>query len=265
MPVSRLENGKKQDDAKGKDGVGKLERMALAKDQAEIRLAGDDDDRKIVGYASVFYDGTNKTEYELWEDMVERIMPGAFDEALAKRDDVRGLFNHDPDNILGRTSAGTMELRTDKKGLWYEIEPGDTTIARDVVASIERGDIDGSSFAFRVVSEEVRKEDDVYIREITKVRLFDVGPVTFPAYTAATSDYREKEEVACEVRDRVSFTEASDGELHNAVFGPPNGSGEKPAAEQRDGTPAVRGVDDPETVEWNKRVDDLEASLTPGE
>lgn len=180
------------------------ERRALAMKAAEVRIAEDGDERKIVGYASVFYDGTPDTEYQLWEDYVERIMPGSFDRALADKDDVRGLFNHDPDNLLGRTSAGTMTLAVDKRGLSYEIEPGDTTMARDVVEHIKRGDVDGSSFAFRVTDEDIRKENDVYIREISGVQLFDVGPVTYPAYTATTSGYRTEEAVMAEMRAAVA-------------------------------------------------------------
>lgn len=179
---------------------GKRESRSLPMAQAELRLKGDGDGKKIVGYASVFYDETEDTEYALWEDMKERIMPGAFDDALTNPDDVRGLFNHDPNQILGRTSAGTLKLTVDKRGLFYEIEPGDTTTARDVVESIKRGDVDGSSFAFRVLDEELKKEDGKYVREITRVNLFDVGPVTYPAYAAATSGYRKEEAVAAEVR-----------------------------------------------------------------
>jgi HK97 family phage prohead protease len=179
---------------------GKQESRSLPLAQAELRIEGDDDGKKIVGYASVFYDGTEGTEYALWEDMKERIMPGTFDDALGNPDDVRGLFNHNPDQILGRTSAGTLKLSVDKRGLFYEIAPGDTTVARDVVESIKRGDVDGSSFAFRVLDEELKKEDGKYVREITRVSLFDVGPVTYPAYAAATSGYRKEEAVAAEVR-----------------------------------------------------------------
>jgi len=165
-----------------------------------LRIDDAGDEPKIVGYASVFYDGTPGTEYALWEDTDERIMPGTFDDALSTPDDVRGLVNHDPNQILGRTASGTLKLSVDSRGLYYEITPADTTTARDVVQSIKRGDVDGSSFAFRVLDEEYKKEDGKYVREITRVKLFDVGPVTYPAYAAATSGYRKEEMVAAEVR-----------------------------------------------------------------
>src|ERR1700728_2523684 len=80
---------------------------------------------EICGYGAVFYDGTPDTEYPMWPGAVERIMPGAFDRAL-REDDVRGLFNHDPNLLLGRTASGTMRLRVDDVGLWYSIDPAMT-------------------------------------------------------------------------------------------------------------------------------------------
>ena len=150
----------------------------------------------IVGYASVFYDGTPETEYQLWDGYVERIMPGAFDRAI-REDDVRGLFNHDPDHLLGRTLAETLRLSVDQRGLRYEIEPPDTQLGRDLVASIERGDLTGSSFAFTVTDEVWRVVEEVHIREIEGVRLYDVGPVTYPAYEATTTGLRSELEARC--------------------------------------------------------------------
>lgn len=141
---------------------------------------------KIEGYASVFYDGTPDTEYQLWDGAVERIMPGAFDRAL-KQDDPVALFNHDPSQLLGRKSAGTLRLSVDEKGLRYEIPPADTTVFRDVLEMQARGDLKGSSFGFWVKADQRRKEDGVEIREITEVELLDVGPVTFPAYEGTNS------------------------------------------------------------------------------
>ena len=90
---------------------------------------------KIIGYASVFYDGTAGTQYELWDDTFERIMPGAFDRAL-KEDDCRALVNHDANNLLGRTASGTLRLSIDKTGLRYEIDTPNTTLGRDTIENI---------------------------------------------------------------------------------------------------------------------------------
>lgn len=171
-------------------------RRDVALELADIRLekrAGKP--TKIVGYGAVFYDGTPGTEFQLWPGVLERIAPTAFDRALEERDDVRGLFNHQPDNLLGRTSAGTMKLTVDPKGLRYEIEPGDTTVARDVIQHIERGDLSGSSFMFGVEKQSFETLDDgTEIRTIESVKpLYDTGPVTFPAYDGSTTGVRDRE------------------------------------------------------------------------
>lgn len=151
----------------------------------------------VSGYASVFYDPADKgTEFEFF-GIRERVMPGAFDRAI-REDDVRGLFNHDANHVLGRTKAGTLRLSVDKKGLRYEADVPDTQSARDLVTSIKRGDVTGSSFAFRVTDEEWRKEDGREIRMILGVELFDVSPVTFPAYEATSADVRALKDRAAE-------------------------------------------------------------------
>ncbi len=146
----------------------------------------------IVGYAAVFYDGTPGTQYQLWPGCVERIMPGAFAEAI-ESGDVAGLRNHNAESLLGRTSAPTPTLRLseDRIGLRYEIDPPDTVCGRETVTLIERGDLQGSSFAFKIIDERWKEEMiggvTIQVREVLKVELFDVGPVTFPAYKSASA------------------------------------------------------------------------------
>ena len=139
----------------------------------------------IDGYAAVFYDGTERTEFRLGPNMVERIHPGAFDEAF-RDDDVVGLFNHDESLLLGRRSAGTLRLIVDAQGARYEIDEGETTIGRDVAEMQKRGDLKGSSFTFGVRNsgQEIRREGGTLIRDIRQFAyVSDVGPVTFPAYS----------------------------------------------------------------------------------
>lgn len=159
---------------------------------AEVRASKRDDGSPLItGHGSVFYDGTPETEYRLWSKFKERIMPGAFDRALAEAHDVRGLFNHDANHVLGRTKSGTCRLSIDARGLRYEIDPNaKDTDAMNVVARLERGDVTGSSFSFRIVREEYLYEDDVTIALVKDVDLYDVGPVTFPAYEGAESEVR---------------------------------------------------------------------------
>ncbi len=174
--------------------LGKMETREfrfLPKALAEIRVA--EDAGVIEGYAAVFYDGSKGTEFEFWDGIKERVQPGAFDKALKRgRDDVLALFNHSPNQVLGRSGSGTLELSVDKVGLRYKIQSGDTTIARDVREHIKRGDITGSSFGF--IAEEERVTTDAKgkteIRELLSVKLLDVSPVTIPAYDATTVEAR---------------------------------------------------------------------------
>ncbi|HVW36613.1 MAG TPA: HK97 family phage prohead protease [Pirellulales bacterium] len=145
----------------------------------------------ITGYGAVYWNSKDSgSQYMLYADLAERIVPGAFDRAI-REDDVRALFNHDANKVLGRTTSGTLSLRSDVKGLFYEVRPDPSTgVARDVVGYLQRGDVSGSSFSFIPTDVVWREEGDLVIREVHAVKLFDVGPVTFPAYTSATSGLR---------------------------------------------------------------------------
>lgn len=145
----------------------------------------------IVGHAAVFYrEGDTKTEFRLLPNVVERVKPSAFARALAEKQDVRGLFNHDPNHVLGRTAAGTMRLSADEHGLKYEIDVPDTQIARDMAESIRRGDITGSSFSFSVPKGGDNFDSRGGVRWLNDVNLFDVGPVTMPAYEGTSAGLR---------------------------------------------------------------------------
>lgn len=151
----------------------------------------DDGTRVIFGYASVFWNPNDPgTEYQLGRDLRERIARDAFSRALNERQDVRGLFNHDSSQVLGRVANGTVKLMTDDRGLRYEITPPDTQVGRDVVALLERGDVTGSSFAFMPTKTAFEKGQEYNVRWIQDLTLLDVGPVTYPAYTSASSAVR---------------------------------------------------------------------------
>lgn len=169
-----------------------MERRNLTRSSAVRLETREDGQKRISGVASVFYDGTPNTEYELWPGLHERIAPGAFERALKEQHDVRALFNHDSNLVLGRTKSGTLRLSVTREGLAYEVEPADTTAYRDTVAHLERGDVDGSSFAFQVTREEWSYDSKrkIDVREIKDVQLYDVGPVTYPAYEASSAGLR---------------------------------------------------------------------------
>lgn len=165
-----------------------------------IETRQEDDSRRIVGHAALFNQPT-----EIMEGFTEVIEPGAFARALRENQDVRALFNHDASLILGRTTAGTLRLSEDEQGLRYEIDPADTQLARDLSASIERGDISQSSFGFIVRDQMLEiDEDDNVTRTIRDVDLFDVSPVTFPATDETDVALRMKHEMKEERNNGVA-------------------------------------------------------------
>lgn len=158
------------------------------------KRADGSESKLIRGYGAVYYvPGDPTTEYWLWDDMVERIKPGAFDRIIAENQDVRCLFNHDSNYVLGRTVAGTCRLKVDAVGLYYEADEASSDPQwMSVAAKIARGDVTGSSFSFwpaKVMWESVNDGERKYdIRWITEMLIvWDVGPVTFPAYEGTSS------------------------------------------------------------------------------
>jgi len=142
----------------------------------------------IRGYAAIF-----NSRSENLGGFVEIIAPGAFENVLG--DDVRALFNHDANLVLGRTKSGTCRLHVDATGLAYEIDPPDTQVAHDLIESLRRGDVDQSSFAFSVRREDQTWSDDaIPVRTIKRIaKLYDVSPVTYPAYPDTSVAARELE------------------------------------------------------------------------
>jgi len=139
---------------------------------SEVRVAGEG--RKISGHAAVF----NKLSEDLG-GFREKIAPGAFASTITAAD-VRALFNHDPNYVLGRTKSGTLSLTEDAKGLAITIDPPETQWANDLIESVKRGDISQMSFGFRAVADEW--DDSKKVRTLKEVELFDVSIVTYPAY-----------------------------------------------------------------------------------
>lgn len=148
--------------------------------------------RLVEGYAAVFNSRTDLGWFE------EEIAPGAFDNAIGKSD-VRALFNHNENYLLARSKSGTLNLSIDGKGLKYSFEAPNTSAGNDLIELIERGDLAESSFAFTISREEWKTEErsgrTVDVRTILEVeRLYDVSPVTYPAYQDTTVAKRSFEE-----------------------------------------------------------------------
>lgn len=156
----------------------------------ELRAAGDGDDSPgtIGGYAIRF----GKYSRNLG-GFVERVQPGAVAKTLADGGDVLARFQHDDRYILGRTSAGTVDLRTDADGLDYTVPLPATSYARDLAALAKRGDVRHSSFAFRTMpgGDEWSETDEGFpLRDLTEIALIDVAPVVQPAYLDASAGLR---------------------------------------------------------------------------
>jgi HK97 family phage prohead protease len=135
------------------------------------------EDRKIRGYALVF----NKPSLDLG-GFREVILPDAVDRTLREGLDVRALVDHDTSKVLGRMKAGTLILRKTSTGLQVEIDPPNTSAARDILESVNRGDVSGMSFGFRVLEDDWRMDEGLPLREVMDMRISEVSVVTFPAY-----------------------------------------------------------------------------------
>lgn len=132
--------------------------------------------RDIGGYGAVFDSPTVICDY-----FREVIAPGAFAKAILECD-VRALFNHDANYVLGRNVSKTLVLSEDEKGLLWRASPPDTSWARDLAVSIDRGDISGCSFSFNPIIEEWDYAGVMPTRTLIEVELYDVSVVTYPAY-----------------------------------------------------------------------------------
>lgn len=154
-----------------------------------------DDSPHITGYFAVF-----NSDYEIFPGCTESIAPGAFSDEL--HSDVRALINHDTRLVLGRTTAGTLELREDKKGLFGDIavNPKDSE-AMNAYARVERRDVTQCSIGFDVIDEEhENREDGTHHYTIKKVKLYEVSCCTFPAYEETAIEARKADIAAIEKR-----------------------------------------------------------------
>lgn len=159
---------------------------------SKFQTRADGDDLYIEGYFSVF-----GGVYELWDGASETIAPGAFSDTLGG--DIRALIDHESRLVLGRTTAGTLELREDETGLWgrVKINPNDQD-AMNLYERVRRGDVDQCSFGFDILDEETEQRENGAVRwTIRKVKLYEVSVVTFPAYqeTSVTARKRDYEEI----------------------------------------------------------------------
>lgn len=158
--------------------------------------AADGQEKRIEGYFSTF-DGV----YEIWPGATESVDPHAFDDCL--EDDVRCLIDHDTRLVLGRTTAGTLRIGVDEKGLWFsvDINPEDTD-AMNLYSRVKRGDVSGCSFGFDILEEQTDKKEDGSIHwTIKRVKLYEGSVCTFPAYQDTSAEARRNDYKAIRRRE----------------------------------------------------------------
>jgi len=145
------------------------------------------EERIVEGYFALY-----ESETELWEGSYEIISKGAFDSTLNK--DVRALWNHNTQYVLGRSKNGSLSLKADDKGLFGTIKLPNTQYANDLYELVSRGDIDQASFGFNIIDEELEElASGGYRWRIKDIDLHEISVVTFPAYENTTVQAREKQ------------------------------------------------------------------------
>lgn len=192
-----------------------MEKRTLTLKNENFKTREENGEMRIEGYFSVF-----NSRYELWDGAYEIVIPGAFNGETKK--DVRALINHDSTLVLGRTTAGTLELREDDYGLWGSILiNGSDQDAVNLYERVKRGDVDQCSFGFDIVDEDIEYSDgNPTVWKIKKVRLYEVSVVTFPAYEATSVQARKNEIENIKKRQieswRFSMLKKLKGEKENA-------------------------------------------------
>lgn len=171
----------------------------------------------ICGYGVVFNSDSSDMGF------IEQVDPGAATKTIQEAD-VRGLANHDPNWLLGRVKSGTMRLRQDTHGVWYEIDVNtqDPDGVR-ALAKVQRRDWDGSSFTFQAIRDEWDWQSEPPRRRLLEFKMLDCGPVTYNAYPDATATSRALEPIAARVGKPVDELVAAlakgGGEIRSLING----------------------------------------------
>jgi len=165
---------------------------------ADFKTRAEPDGKYIEGYFAVY-----RQQTKLWGDVYEMIEPGAFDKSLAEND-IRCLFNHDTNVVLGRTGAGTLELKSDEYGLWGSVKINEEDReAVDIWARVDRGDLSGCSFGFLPSSERYEKAPDGSILwHVEEADTREVSVCTFPAYPQTEISARQADYTAYAEREK---------------------------------------------------------------
>ncbi|GEM04523.1 hypothetical protein HMI01_15110 [Halolactibacillus miurensis] len=164
------------------------EKRQMRSISVDLKTRAEDDEMVIEGYFAVF-----NSETELFRGAYEEISPGAFDDTLSN--DIRALINHDTGLVLGRNKSGTLDLKTDSRGLWGSIRiNANDSDAVNLYQRVKRGDVDQCSFGFNIISEETDFRDDGTVKwTLKEIDLHEVSVVTFPAYADTGVQARKRD------------------------------------------------------------------------
>ena len=174
-----------QDTSTPLEGTVEIERRYTSGDTGKAELRADNGEKRIGGYAASF----NRQSKNLG-GFIEVVDPIAFNQSRGDGwPDVIARYNHDDNQLLGTTAAGTLRMSLDQYGLAYDVLP--PKAMGYIVELVERGDVRKSSFAFRTVSDDWTTTDQGYpLRRLTGVQLVDVAPVNTPAYNDTSAGLR---------------------------------------------------------------------------
>jgi hypothetical protein len=164
----------------------------------EIRGKTEETGKTTIGGYALRYNAPTKIVDWYGDEFLEEFAQGAFDESIQERT-VKALWNHQVSLPLGSTKSGTLRFNHDAEGLNYDVDLPGNSWGKDVHESVQRGDVDGSSFGFiakeerwSVVDYEGVKMDK---RTITRAELVEVSPCTFPAYASSEINCRSFAEI----------------------------------------------------------------------
>lgn len=196
----------------------------------------------FTGYAACF-NVTSEILADRHGKFRELIRPGAFSRALREQQDVRHLINHDPNLVLGRTQAGTTILQETERGLFFKTLTADRTYEKDLMKSVERGDVTECSFGFCVNGKDGQRwsygDDGLDLRELLDVNLSDISIVTYPAYPETTASVDNRGHIV--FPDGIPADIVGHFERRSLMIG---GTGAEPAAQPAASQPAVEKRDE---------------------
>lgn len=161
----------------------------------ECRYSQEGDKQEFISGMGIVYNA----ETEILPGIFESIRPGAFSKSLNRFDEIKSFINHDPSLILSTTrSTPPLEITDNENSLVFVSPIPPTTYGRDLAINVGRGNISGASFSFMIHDGgEIYSidEDGNYHREIISAEIYEVGPVTNPAYQQTTVSLRNKESI----------------------------------------------------------------------